>query len=64
MGDAQEFSVREDVEEQIQQECRKSSGRQHGGQPGQRLCGNCKEPGPTARTCHKDKEMSDVYSSV
>jgi len=26
-------------------------------------CGNCNEPGYNARTCKKDEEMSNVYSS-
>ena len=63
VGDAQDILLQKDIEEQIQQESRKSSGRQRGGQPSQQLCRNCKKPGHNARTCQKDEELSNVYSS-
>lgn len=52
------------VQEQIQQETQaRSGGRQRRAEPGGRRCGTCGERGQNTRTCEREAEMSDVYSS-
>jgi hypothetical protein len=61
--DAQDLVDQRDATELVEQEMRTSGGRTRGGEPAQRRCGNCGKPGHNARTCQKDEEMSNVYSS-
>lgn len=63
MRDAQDLIAQKEVLEQIEHESRKNRGRQFGGQSSQRFCGNCKKPGHDARTCQKDENIIDIYSS-
>ena len=60
--DAQDLIAQKEVQEQIEHESRKNRGRQLEGCLA-RLCGNCKKPGHNARTCQKDENIIDVYSS-
>ena len=48
---------------QLEEEMRTNGRGQGGGCTTVRRYGNCGEPGHNARTCKKDEEMSNVYSS-
>jgi hypothetical protein len=61
--DAQEIIDSNDVEVQIKQETRLGRGRTEENGPTQRRCGTCGKTGHNSRTCQKDEEMSNVYSS-
>jgi hypothetical protein len=61
--DAQEIINSNDVDVQLKQETRSRRGRTEEGASTQRRCGTCGKPGHNSRTCQKDEEMSNVYSS-
>ena len=61
--DAQDVIDQRDIDQQLEQERRTSGGRKKWGEPSQRRCGTCGKPGHNARTCQKDEEISNVYSS-
>ncbi len=52
-----------EVNAQLKEEMRMSGCGQSGGRITMRCYGNCGELGYNARTCKKDEEMSNVYSS-
>ncbi len=48
---------------QLEEEIRMNGRSRGGGCTTMRRYSNCNEPGYNARTCKKDEEMSNVYSS-
>ena len=61
--DAYDLLAQKEVQEQVEREMQGNGGRRTRTETAPRCCGRCGKPGHNARTCHKDKEMSDVYIS-
>jgi hypothetical protein len=61
--DAQDVLDQRSADEQVQQEMRHHGGPGRGAPGRERRCGACGKTGHNARTCQKDEEMSNVYSS-
>jgi hypothetical protein len=61
--DGQDLIHQKAIDEQLESENREKGGQRRTGERGPRHCSNCGKTGHNARTCKKDAEMSDVYSS-
>jgi hypothetical protein len=63
LAEGQDIQAQKDVEVQVREEMRQSSGRKKRTETKERRCGTCGKPGHNARTCDVDVEMSQEDDS-